>query len=93
MAGTFKIEIQGDVLRPGDQQLLVNALRPRVELFTRDYDISVFGFIRKSYRIEISGTPQRFENVDNFLSTSITLIKRYLSKWKIIIKINLIESS
>ena len=91
MAGTVKIQIQGFVKASGDQQVLINVLRPRVERFAKDYNISLFGFLRTSYRIEIVGTPSNFEYIDNLIAAINLHVKKYMKKWSYNIKVNYLE--
>lgn len=83
--------MNGDVLQKGDQQVLINLLRPRLDRFSSDYEINIFGFLRTSYRIEITGTPMDFGYVDNLLKAIKLQVARYMRKWDFTLVVNLIE--
>lgn len=91
MENTFLLKIEGDILNPGDQQLLINAIRPRIEHFSPDHEINVYGFLRSSYRIEVEGTPENFDYVDNMLSSVKLYIRRYLRNWKFVLNVSILE--
>jgi len=91
MPGTFAIQITGEIVKPGDQLVLINILRPRLDKFATDYEINIHGFLRKSYRIEIEGVPLHFDYVDNLIATIKLHVVKYLKYWTFNIKIDLIE--
>jgi len=91
MAGTFTIQITGDVLKPGYQQIFISVIRPRLDRFSTDYDVKVTGFLRKSYRIEVEGTPDNFDYIDNLIDSIKLHIIKYLRKWAFSVKVNLTE--
>jgi len=91
VSGTFKIQILGEVKAAGDQQVLINVLRPRVEQFAKDYDFTLFGFLRTSYRIEITGTPSNFEFIDNLIKAINLHIRKYMKAWSYSLIVNYLE--
>lgn len=91
MPGSFTIQITGEIVKPGDQTVLINILRPRIDKFATDYEIDIYGFLRKSYRIEVKGVPLHFDYVDNLLASIKLHVVKYLRYWTFKIEIDLIE--
>lgn len=92
MPSTFELAIVGDIIKPGDDQTLLNILKSRFDIFAPDHKIGVYHFQRITYRVIIDGTPERFEYLDNMIKAVKTHSPKYLRNWGYSIKVKFVES-
>jgi len=78
---TFRLDLNGDLVRGMTVVNIIAILLPRVRLFADNVvtDYSVFGipFVRLYFR----GTPARFNNIDNMIRSLNYYIGKYFTRY------------
>lgn len=92
MPGTFVLNMTGRPLKTGAVDILLGILKSRFEKFSPDHEVNIIHFGRISFRIEVSGTPEKFDYLDNMMKSVKLYIERYLSNWEYDITVKYTES-
>lgn len=92
MQGRFELAIIGDVIKPGDDEVLLNILKPRFKIFAPDYQVRVYRFGKLTCRFIIEGTTKRFDYLDNVYKSVKTYTPRYFRNRGYSIKVKFVES-
>lgn len=83
----FTLDLNGDLKprRTVDNFILV--LTPRIKLFADNLQVEYQIFALSFIRIYFTGTPKRFENIDNMLRSLNYYIDKFLTRYDLNLKI------
>lgn len=81
MPGNFILNITGSPRKTGAIQIFLGIVKARFEKFSPDHTVEIINFARINYRIEVKGTPERIDYLDNMMGSVKLYMGRYFSDW------------